>query len=99
MPVVVLGPRVEVPIDEGDLTVRIEDAGGGAVAQPHAIGRYDMEPHARAVDRMRVERVVRSLRCGVSGAEDLDLLVPRERAHDLGIDPGDRPDLSGPVRF
>jgi len=96
-PVVVLGPGVEVPVGEGDLAVRILDEDGAGVAEPDPVGLPGVEVEAGHVGSGAQEDALGALFGGLVVDEDVDILTAGEVADDLGVDPGDGLELSGPV--
>jgi hypothetical protein len=95
--VVVLGPRVEAPVDQLRAAGGIVHHGGPRVAGPDAVGGDVVQAHALgrdAVHRELLDRVALHL---IAVAEDLDLLGLREHARDLREDPRDGLELAGPV--
>src|SRR6185503_17189762 len=61
LPVVVLCPGVESPVGEGDVARGVVDANRSRVAQPDAIGRYEMQPHTVEQNVVCLEQTVSRL--------------------------------------
>src|SRR5207244_994889 len=93
--VVVLRPRVEGKTHELEL-LAVLDPNGTRVAEPHAIGRNDVEPDV-GLYAVRIEMPLRVFTHRFVVAEDLDALMLMQDARDLGIDPGNWRELPGPV--
>ncbi len=96
-PVVVLGPGVEVPVGEGELALRIFDEDGAGVAEPDPVGLPGMEVQAGHVGSAAEEDASGALLGGLVVDEDVDVFAAREMTDDLGVDPGDGLELTGPV--
>ena len=89
-PVVVLRPTVERPREQHDVTGRVVHADGRRIAEPHPVGRNDVQTRAVSRHAVRVERRARIGADRLAVAEDLDRLVIGEHARDLRVDPWDR---------
>src|SRR6185369_13291533 len=82
----ILRPRIERPVHELHAPRFVVDEGGGGVAQPDAIG-WNKVPSNILRHTMRAELHVALGAHALVVAEDLDALVLREHADDLGVDP------------
>ena len=97
VPVVVLGPGVELPVGDGDLALWILDEDGAGVAEPDAVGEPLVEVKAGEVGAGAEEDAARALLGGLVIDEDVDVFAAGEVSDDLGVDPGDGLEFSGPV--
>ena len=96
-PVVVLGPGVELPIGDGEVAHGVLDEDGAGVAEPDAVGLPLVEVEAGEIGSGSAE-VADGAVFGVGIVdEDVDGFDLGEVADDLGIDPGDGLELTGPV--
>ena len=101
--VVVLGPAVELPVDQTDgvsdvgRRLVLDDERRRRVAQPDAVGRRLEEPDRVEVDAHGVELVGDPALHRPAADDDVDHLDAAQVADDLGVDPGDRRELAGPV--
>ena len=96
-PVVVLGPRVELPVGGCAVALRIFHEYRAGVAEPDSVGRPVMEVYAGEVGAAALEDAsCPALGCKVVD-EDMDVFDAREVANDLGVDPGNGLEFSGPV--
>ena len=95
--VVVLGPRVERPVDQHDVAFVVVHERRRGVAQPDAIVGHDVEPVAVEGRSRARELLARALAHFLVMAEDLHALVAMEHAHDLGVHPRNRLEFAGPV--
>ena len=96
-PVVVLGPGVELPVGDGEVAGGVFDEDGAGVAEPDAVGLPVVEVEAGEVGSGAAE-VAGGAVFGVGVVdEDVDVFDLGEVADDLGVDPGDGLEFSGPV--
>lgn len=93
----VLGPGVELPVGDGDLARGVFDEDGAGVAEPDAVGGPMVEVEAGEVGSGAEEDAAGALFGGLVVDEDVDVLDAGEVADDLGVDPGDGLEFSGPV--
>ena len=97
LPVVVLGPGVELPVGDGEIAAGIFDEDGAGVAEPDTVGGPVVEVEAGEVGSGAAEEAGGTvLGVGVVD-EDVDVFDSGEVADDLGVDPGDGLELAGPV--
>ena len=99
LPVGILRPAIERPVHQDHVAASRPDAGWGRVAKPDAIGLHLVEANAIARDVVRLECRARGVDHILGVAEDFDRLVVGEHPDDLGVDPRNRSELSGPVRL
>jgi len=96
-PVVVLGPGVELPVGDGEVACGVFDEDGTGVAEPDAIGLPLVKVEAGEIGSGAAE-VADGTIFGVGIVdEDVDGFDLGEVANDLGVDPGDGLEFSGPV--
>ena len=101
-PVVVLGPAVETPVNEGDLRGRVPHGGApheraARVADPAPVRREPVDADPTRIDPGPGQPPQRPpLGAGVA-EYNLDRLDRRELADDLDVAPPDRLDLARPV--
>ena len=96
LPVVVLGPGVELPVRDGDgVFVFHEDRAG--VACPDAVGGPLVEVDARDVCACALQDSVGAFCGGCIVDEDVHVLDAGEVADDVGVDPGDGREFARPV--
>ena len=96
-PVVVLGPGVELPVGDGEFACGIFDEDGAGVAEPDAVGGPVVEVEAGEVGSGALEEAGGAALGGEVVDEDVDVFDAGEVADDLGVDPGDGLEFSGPV--
>jgi len=102
MPVGVLGPGVELPVEDGEV-FPITGAGGffhedrAGVAEPDAVGGPLVEVEAREIRAAALEDARGAALGGEIVDEDVDGFDGGEMANDLCVDPGDGLELAGPV--
>ena len=97
--VLVLGPRVEIPIHQLHTAVGEVHAGGGRIAQPDAVARAEVQMESRLAHLVHLQRVPRLFLGCLVVAEDVHVLVLGDHARDLRVHPGDRTELPGPIGF
>ena len=100
----VLGPGVGLPVGDGEVGAGIfggavgyfyED--GAGVAQPDSVGGPVMEVEAGEIGAAAAEDGGGAALGGEIVDQDADVFDAGEMADDLGVDPGDGPELAGPV--
>ena len=99
MPVVVLGPGVELPVGDGEvcrLASSVDEDGAG-VAQPDAVGGPVVEVEAGEVGAAAAKDAVARRSAARSLTRMWTSSTRGEMADDLGVDPGDGLELAGPV--
>ena len=98
-PVVILGPGVELPVGDGEVSSSCGglDEDGAGVAEPDAVGGPVMEVGAGEVGATAAEDAGGAALGGEVVDEDVDVFDAGEMADDLGVDPGDGLEFSGPV--
>jgi hypothetical protein len=102
MPVVVLGPGVELPVGDGEgvlvaLGVEALDEDGAGVAEPDTVGGPVVEVDAGEVGAAAAEDGGGAAFGGEIVDEDVDVFDAGEMADDFGVDPGDGLEFAGPV--
>ncbi len=97
MPVAVLGPAVEAPVGKGKVALRAQGEDGAGVAEPDAVGGPLMEVDAGEVGSAALENGGGATLGGLVVDENVNVFDAGEVSDDLGVDPGDGLELTGPV--
>lgn len=97
VPVGIFGPGVELPVGDGEVAFRVFDEDRAGVAEPDAVGEPLVEVEAGEIGAGTEEHAAGTVLGGVVVDEDVDVLATGEVADDLGVDPRDGLEFSGPV--
>ena len=97
VPVVVLGPGVELPVGDGEVALGVFDEDGAGVAEPDAVSGPVVEVQAGEVGSGAAEHGGGAVFGGEVVDEDMDVFDLGEVADDFGVDPGDGLEFAGPV--
>jgi hypothetical protein len=97
LPVVILGPRVELPVCGGEIAVGVFDEDGAGVAEPDAVSGPLVEVEAGEVGSGATEEIGGAAFGFVVVDEDVDVFDAREMTNDLAVDPRDGLEFAGPV--
>ena len=97
VPVVVLGPGVELPVGYGEVAFGVLDKDGAGVAEPDSVGDPVVEVEAGEVGSSATEHGGGSVFSGEVVDENVNVFDAGEVADNFGVDPWDGLELAGPV--